>query len=224
MKKVFTIIVMLASLGCMAQRLDEVSLSSININGMPLYFSVPSEAQDAFGRAIKVETEAVQQGGPYDGIYPYATLDPYGALYGFYPYGGNYFYNDAYPYWGNYAGPWGTTVLYTLIMVYPDMVLYFDQNSTGAPQYLADANIYGGQYSLSFSTGQVSVGMGLSVLEKMFPLSCATALKRHGDKYPSTFKVVVKASQGKGMTQESARIVFVVGAMQKIVAVQVKLN
>lgn len=213
-----------ACVSVQAQKFDDVSLASVNLNGMPLYFSVPSQAQDALGRAVTVKTYSTVQAGPYDGIYPYAGIDPYGALYGFYPYGGFYGYNDINPYWGVYGGPWGNTVLYTLVMAYPDLVMYFDQNSTGAPQYLANANIYGSQYELNFSSGSVKVGDDLSKLEELFPASCQTAMHRHGGKYPDSFKVIVKAQEGKGMTEESARIVFVVDSQRKIAAIQVKLN
>ena len=226
MKKLFLFICvsLLLTVNLSAQRLNSVSLSSIHIGEMPLYYAVPSEAQKAFGRAIKVETQSVPQNGPYDGIYPFATADPYGALYGFYPYGGFYGYNDAYPYWGTYSGPWGVSVLYTYIMIYPHMVLYFNQGSTGAPQYLANANIYSSDYTLHINTShRVSVGDSLSVLESLFPISCATAISRHGGKYPSTFKVIVKASTGEGRTEENARMVFVINEDKKIAAIQISL-
>lgn len=214
----------LFTLNLFGQRLNSVFLSSLRLADMPLYYAVPSQAQDAFGRAIKVETQTVPQNGPYDGIYPYATADPYGALYGFYPYGGFYGYNDAYPYWGTYSGPWGASVLYTYIMMYPHMVLYFDQGSTGAPQYLSCANVYSSSYPLHIgASDSIAVGDSLSVLERLFPLSSSTALSRHGGTYPPSFKVIVKATSGEGRTEENARIVFVINDKRRIAAIQINL-
>lgn len=226
MKKLFLFLSLslILTINLSAQRLNNISLSAVRVGELPLYYAVPSEAQKAFGRAIKVQTQTVPQNGPYDGIYPFATADPYGALYGFYPYGGFYGYNDAYPYWGTYSGPWGVSVLYTYIMMYPHMVLYFAQSSTGAPQYLSCVNIYSPDYHLYIGENDsIAVGDSLAVLEKLFPVSCSTAVSRHGGKYPSTFKVIVKASTGEGRTEENARMVFVVNEDKKIAAIQISL-
>ncbi|MDD4819625.1 MAG: hypothetical protein PHD21_02180 [Flavobacteriales bacterium] len=188
MKKVLlTLIIVVMAVGVQA-RTNIYDLRSFSVNKMPLYLTAPDRAAATLGEPIKREGYLNRTGG-YPPAY-YAGMYPWGAMYYRYP-----MYMSA------------PELLATMVFIYNNAVIYFDQQTMYGSAFINSMSIYSSEYVLHYGDKDIKVGDAFSTLSSVFQDEYAKALKKSKKEL---FDVKIKVDAGYGDLRQKGRITFVV--------------
>lgn len=189
----------LAAAGGLQARTNIYDLRSFYVRDMPLYLTAPDKAAHVLGEPLKREGYLNRRGGYpyYPGMYPWAP------------------YRYGYPFYG-----YPTEILGTMVFLYKDMVIYFDQDTMGGSAFISNLNIYTPDYPLYYGDTAIRVGDSFSDFADVFPDEYKKALKRSSK---DVFDMRVKVSAGAGTLRQKGNILFIF-EKGRLAAVQVTLS
>ena len=158
---------------------------------MPIYRATPDRARELLGKPLTREGYLNARGGY--AVYPYFSpwWGPWGPAFGFYA-----------PYYGR------PELLGTMVLIYDQMVIYFDQERERGEAFLTNANTYTSNYPLYYGNTPIRVGDAFESLAGVFPDEYNKALRKSTKK--QVFFVPVKVEAGSGELRQKGKITFIV--------------
>ena len=142
-------------------RTNVYDLRSFYLGDMPIYRATPDRARELLGKPLTREGYLNARGGY--AVYPYFSpwWGPWGPAFGFYA-----------PYYGR------PELLGTMVLIYDQMVIYFDQERERGEAFLTNANTYTPNYPLYYGNTPIRVGDAFESLAGVFPDEYNKALRK----------------------------------------------
>ena len=172
-------------------RTNVYDLRSFYLGDMPINRATPDRARELLGKPLTREGYLNARGGY--AVYPYFSpwWGPWGPAFGFYA-----------PYYGR------PELLGTMVLIYDQMVIYFDQERERGEAFLTNANTYTSNYPLYYGNTPIRVGDAFESLAGVFPDEYNKALRKSTKK--QVFFVPVKVEAGSGVLRQKGKITFIV--------------